>query len=281
MSYLSTSSSEYSEYHDDEEIDKIFKDAKDSIKISNIQYKKCDHKYTEKNKSEMIELCLTCGIEIQLQNNEPEWKNYSEGKKSLERCQYKKADDKSIYKILETCTGIDSIKNDINKEYLTVFNEEIHRGNTLKGILYAVILEKCKEKNILKLPTELYNELSINKKTATGGIKKYTQKKGKLLKYNTEDMIISMFKKVYFHKDFKEKNYSKYEQQLKILYNTKIKNKNSVINSSSPLSVSCALILYYLNSIDKKITIAELNKIISLSPVTVSNLVKVIKEMCE
>ena len=258
------------EYHDNSEMDDIFNMLQQSK--SNTFDKKetsiCFHQTSEKING--INICKECGLEVSIDIGN-EFRSFE--KKNV-RCQHKKENEKTIYVHLDKIKDLPFyIKEEVNREYYEKFNNEIHRGNKLKGVIFAIVFNKCKQHKKPMIPEKLWEDLEIDRKVASCGNKTYTQVMGKTKKntfISIEDYIEPIMKK-FNGNDYDIKNITDICKR--------IKNTSSIINSSTPISICAAIIFYYSNLVKKGITAANYAKIVNLSEITILKLCSHIAEI--
>lgn len=259
----------------DNDLDKIFE------QLSNIKEKEkvealpksdlCFHLNTITSGTNET-ICKDCGLDIS-QNNlliSEDKKFYASDdifKKDQSRCHSRKIEEKTIYKHLDKIKNLTSeLRLSANTFYYKFFQKEIHRGDKLKGIIFAIVFNLCKEAKIAKIPEDIQKDLGIDKKTASVGKKEYTRLAGKQKKieYISVQTYIAPIMKLFNGNDYDIKNVTD-------LY-SKIKYKSTILNSSVPLSVCSALIYYYSKLVNKNISITEFSKITKLSEITITKL---------
>ncbi len=261
-------------YHDSDEIDKIFNildsEKKQRLELISHDTKESDSSlcmHPDIDTTSQVHICKKCGLEIFIA---PVAENkYQNTSRVLTKMDAKK----SIIMHLDKIKSLpDYLKPQINNEYYELF-KTIHRANKLYGILFAMTFKKCRDHDINITPEEIYKDLGIDKKTASGGRREYTKVKEKdtVEKFTTAKNYIKPLMEKFNGNEADINNIQK-------IY-TMIEGKSHVINSSNPLSVCAAMIYYYSNLINKNIPIAEFSKIVGPSVATITKISKNISEI--
>ncbi len=268
-------------YHDSNELDDIFNTMHD-LKSNDVKCNKIKIENKAENtvcihiseKIDGIEICTLCGNEV-LINFGVENKYTITGNKTS-RFSTKTENKKGIKTLLDTITNLPKdIYEESNQEFCEFFTD-ISRGKKLRGIVFAIVFNKAKEKKVSILAGQLYKDLGINKKIASDGKKEYTAKIGKkkiIVNFiSAKDYIPDMVKK-FGCNEYDIKN-------IVNIYET-IKGKSQQINSSTPKSLCAAMIYYYymlltasknVENNKKKISIDEFSKTVELSTLTIQKL---------
>jgi len=228
-------------------------------------------------KEDNLEICIDCGVELFSGiDTEQEWRYYgfndTRFSSDPSRISMRKDEKKNIFKDLDNYGLRGELRDKVNELYLDIVGEdEILRGNTRTGLIFACVLNIFKEMNIPKTTEELSEIIDVSKKTISKGLKMYKLRianRGKKITNNHStacDFIPKIMKKFNSSKEHIEKI-----QQLYL----KIHNKSSLLNSSKPQSVACGLIYYYCKSLNKDITCLDFSKIVNLSEITIFKLAK-------
>lgn len=266
---------DYEEYNDkDNDNDKD----KDDEKSEKKKYS-CKHSKTSNN------ICLSCGMELTNISEQQEWRYFgnSDGRYNSDpsRIRITKTADKNILKELDKYSLSDYIKHESNLLYLKVVNKnEILRGSSRLGLIFAVVYTCYKNSTTPKTSDEINELFKLDKKIISEGLKtlklKLREKNVKLSIHRKPSenilskehlFISSIMDKLNSNKQNKEEVYKLYD---------KIKNRHSSFNSSKPHSVACSLVYYYCKKNKYDITSAEFSELVGLSDITINKLVKLI-----
>jgi transcription initiation factor TFIIIB Brf1 subunit/transcription initiation factor TFIIB len=173
------------------------------------------------------------------------------------------------------------IKHISNDLYLKVVDKnEILRGNSRMGLIFAIVYTCYKNSSTPKTQDEVNEIFQMEKKVISEGIKilklKMFEKNikismsGKDKKFNM--YISSIMNKLNSNNSNKQAVYKLYEQ---------IKDRDSIFNSSKPRSVVSSLIYYYCKKNGNNISISEFSELVGLSVITISKLSKKINDVLE
>ena len=252
-----------------EMLEKIKKTNMDSKINSNI----CIH--SNISVIEMSDVCNDCGKVINMKNFVMEDSKFyvNDTKVDNRRCNSLPVKESNIFKHLDLIKGLpQDIRQMANTRYNMFFRKEVHRGDKLKGIIFAIVFNLYKENGVPILPADIYKYLKISKKTALAGKSDYMRLCGKSITTTCTnptyfiEPIVKLF------------NGTKNDIEIILELYNKIKIKSSVINSSSPYSVFASL-YYYIKSLEGEVDIEEFSKKINLSKITINNLYKNIKRI--
>ena len=223
--------------------------------------------------------CEDCGLHIEknlLFNKE--WKfNNSRNTRDPTRCQFRKTNEKSIVKDIETLCFPDNIVQEANQIYQDVVNGRIYRGNTRRSIIFACIFYAYKKMNQPQSCDALTVLFNLERKDALKGLKIVKLNSNKNIDQNSyitpEDIIKE------FMLQFKADT-SEISNVIKLY--SKIKDKKSLILSRSrPQSIASGVIRYYILRNDKDISIENFKEIVKLSELTINKIVKEITKLLD
>lgn len=219
-----------------------------------------------------VSVCTICGEEnIQLGHIpgiDSYYKQSCSGINNDGRLQYRKTNEKSIWKDVESMGFSDSIIRKANKIYLDTTQDKIYRGNSRKGIICACIFEAYKTTDTPELLDTLIKKFNIPKKQILSGLKSITfnnkSSKRKVSYITPVNIIKSILKKL----SASEKQIS---QVLNIYNNTK--NKSSQLNRARPNSVAAGIVYYWIKTNNKQISIKQFSELVDLSEITINKIV--------
>ncbi len=267
---------------EDKELDNIF------LELLKMQEQKPEEKTVEKSAFEKCkhinthnDYCIDCGLVISHKLVAEESRNFSSEdpfKKEQIRCHYKKNEEKNIFTHLKKIKLRDFTDSDIiecNIVFQVNFKDEIHRGQKLLGIVYAIVYNYLMKSKKPSTPEEIYKCLNIDNKTATTGIKEYARVMMKNGKKNIpRSAEVEHYIETYVRKcnmRTSEEDIKKDIYQVTELYK-QIKDKSKTINSSTPISVCLSIIFYYYNKIGMNIKISDYKNAMDLSDITISKI---------
>lgn len=227
-----------------------------------------------------VDVCVTCGKEISKKiTHTKEWRYYgqSDNRNSSDpnRVQSRKLDSRNIYKDVENMGFNDKIVSSANEIYFEVTKGQIFRANSRRAIIFACIFHSLKLSGKPQSHDKLIHIFNLNRKTGLKGLKHVNLHAPKDSKIRTtyitpENLVEEIMDK------FSATNEQK--QEVIALYH-QIKNKSSRLNRSRPQSVASAIVYYWICKQNKKITLKEFTKKVSLSELTINKIAKEISEV--
>ena len=237
----------------------------------------CSHDETTQESN--VEVCNKCGIELkQILSFEQEWRFYGDGdsknRTDPSRCQYRKVEDKNIFKDLEKRNLFlpKYIALDVNRLYLTVTDGEIKRGKARGRIIYACIKGSLNNNGVPE-PEDLDEKFNLTKKEKSKGMTYYNLRIPKDQRSTVYTSPIHFISRIM--KQFSSSEY--HVSRVNELYG-KIYNRSRLLNSSNPMSSAAGLIYFYCRLIGKDITCSRFSKLVSLSEITCS---RIAREICK
>jgi transcription initiation factor TFIIIB Brf1 subunit/transcription initiation factor TFIIB len=259
---------------DYEEYDEKEEEEKDSDKTN------CKHTKVSGN------ICLSCGIELTNISEQQEWRYFGNSDNRYNndpsRIRITKTIDKNILKELDKYSLSDYIKHESNSLYLKIVNKnEILRGSSRLGLIFAVVYTCYKNSTTPKTSDEINELFKLDKKIISEGLKtlklKLREKNVKLSIHRKPPGTTTLSKEHLFISSIMDKLNSNKQNKEEVykLYD-KIKNRHSSFNSSKPHSVACSLVYYYCKKNKYDITSLEFSKLVGLSDITINKLVKII-----
>ena len=227
-------------------------------------------------------VCIDCGVML---NNsltyEKEWRYYgmtdSKHNSDPNRCTVRKNDDKNIFKDVERLGFGDKVISTANDIYQKVTNQNIFRGNTRKGIIFACIFHAYNINQLPKSCEQLIDIFEIDRKIALKGLKFVNlniPKDFPITRTNvhTEQLILEIMQKFNATRSHIEEALSIYAL---------IKNRSSLLNRSRPQTVASGLVRYYIMNKNPEISIDYFRTRISLSKITINRMTKEIQSVIE
>lgn len=256
------------------------KEVMDAKKVHKSSQKQdCQHTdiFTDNN----IGMCRDCGLEITRDISfEKDWRHYgafdTRSTKDPSRCNARKIEDKTIYKDVEHLGFGELIVSQANLIYQLTSNEQIHRGDLRKGIIFASIFIAYKESGNPQSCEKLIRIFdNMDRKIALKGLKEVNLKLSKnksrkpvhISPVNLIDEIMDDF------------NATKIQKQEVFDLYEKVKNKSSVLNRSRPKSLSAGLLYYYCKKENKEIDIKDFVRKVGLSELTVNKISREIERI--
>ena len=229
-------------------------------------------------------VCLDCGVELVLEYNtpeyeSPEWRNFSESNTDQSRCFVRRVQDRNIITELEVLNIDKKLIDETNNLYLSITKNDILRGSSRKGVIFACLFYIYKLKNNPKTPEELNSIINIPKKVISKGMKYYNLRASKEQKQNTYidpiHFIPSIIDKL---NNFKHKNKQIHldNEDIKNINNLykEIEHKSTLLNRSNPQSVACGLVFYYCQLKNNNINCYQFSKMVLLSDITIGKICK-------
>jgi transcription initiation factor TFIIIB Brf1 subunit/transcription initiation factor TFIIB len=247
------------------------------IQISEVSI--CQHKNITEEKSTNI--CLDCGEELGIKLvSDKEWRYFGySGSKHLPDAERKgrKSQDCNIFKDVENLNFSDNIINKANEIYNQVTNGKIYRGNSRKATVFACVFFAYNITGNPQNHDNLIKIFNINKNIALKGLKFVTINATK--ESNIRNIHITPLN---LAEEIMKKLNAK-EEHIKEVFDLyeKIKNRSSKLNRSRPLSVGAGIVFYWICLKNKNITLEEFAKQVKLSELTISKVLKEIKEIIE
>ena len=210
---------------------------------------------------------------------EQNWTILNEGDavNDSQRCQFRRLADKGIEKDLKKLNFPSDIILIADQYYFDATKGDIKRGNFRKGIMFACVFQAYKDLDKHQTPDVLQEIFKISVKHVSKGIKYFHTRLNKELKtdsdYITAEHFIPNIMKSFNVKD-------KHIEITLELYE-KLKNRDSVFNSSNPHSVACGFIYYYFKKNNVNYSTFNFGKEVGLSEVTISKISNKIDELLE
>lgn len=224
--------------------------------------------------------CANCGIEREKTTfNQKEWRFYgqSDSKKTSDpnRVHFRKIDERTIYKDVETMGFSDKIVSQANELFIKVTNGQIFRGNSRRAIIFACIFQSFKVNNKAQTHEKLIKIFDLSRKIGLKGLKYVSLNSPK-------DSIIhtTYITPINLVEEIMDKFNASVEQKKEVanIY-SQIKNKSSKINRSRPQSVSAGLIYYWICLKGMEISLKEFASKTDLSELTILKIAKEIAEI--
>lgn len=248
--------------------------------ISNKDIKKNDVSEQCTHENEINEsgkrICTDCGIVINsVVSIEKDWRYYGKSDNRYNndpnRVQARKTEEKSIHKDVDNMSFDENIVNKANQIYQYVTDGKIFRGNSRKAIIFACIFHAYKLSGNPQTDATLLQIFNIKRRSGLKGIKMVNQKVCK-----KDD--VTYITPIHIIKDIM-KNFNATEKQIEEVstYYGLIKNKSSSLNRARPQSTASALVYYWIQKNNKKITLKEFAKTVTLSELTINKILKDIK----
>lgn len=221
-------------------------------------------------------ICQDCGIELREHSQSQDWQNfgYNTSKNSTDhnRCNQRNTEkEKSIYKDIENM-GINPEVSDVANEIYLRFIEkdnQINRGDTRKGIIFACVFEALKKLGQTQPAESLASIFKISNKIAMQGIKK--------LKTNLEKSQFSNVNVTPEHIITNTLNqFDATKEQIAeatVIYHT-IKESKMPIANSKPQTIACGIIFYWLTKSGSSVTIKQFAEKVGLRDITIEKVAK-------
>jgi transcription initiation factor TFIIIB Brf1 subunit/transcription initiation factor TFIIB len=236
----------------------------------------CPHTTTITEKGTSV--CTECGEELEFNiSHEKEWKYFGQDEKKIDKkqIQMKKEDDRGIYKDVENLGFSDNITTIANKIYMEVSKNKIFRGNFRKSVIFACIFHAFKLEGKSQSHDSLIQVFNLKKKSGLKGLKHVSLNAPKDSKIRTKYITpVDLIKEIM---DKFSSSSLQIEQVVK-LYDS-IRNKSSKLNRARPQSIASAIVFYWTEMNNKNITIKDFAKKVGLSELTISRIVKEIREV--
>jgi transcription initiation factor TFIIIB Brf1 subunit/transcription initiation factor TFIIB len=230
--------------------------------------KECPH--TDSMQDKNVIVCVSCGKCIQrLYNQHREW-NSQQTRAT--------ADEKNIFKDVESIHFSDHVVQLANSLYLQVTQDKIYRGNARKGIISACIFHAFKiigKPQIYKKIIKLFN---INKKIGLKGLKFVSINAPKhSVIFKTQITPLT-----YIEYYLEELQASEVDvAHVKSLYEQVQRTQCHKLNRSRPQSVASGIVYHWLLQQSRKIPLKMFSKIAELSELTIVKIQKDIKELLD
>jgi transcription initiation factor TFIIIB Brf1 subunit/transcription initiation factor TFIIB len=226
----------------------------------------CMHENATQDKNTIV--CTNCGRCIQkLYNQHREWKSQQTRVT---------ADDRNIFKDVESIQFSDHVIQIANSLYVQVTQDKIYRGNARKGIISACIFHAFKiigKPQIYKKIIKLFN---INKKIGLRGLKFVLINAPKhSVIFKTQITPLTYIEHYMDELHANEQDIA----MVKALYERIEKLQSHKLNRSRPQSVASGIVYYWLCEENRKITLKTFSKITELSELTIVKIQKDIKEI--
>lgn len=224
--------------------------------------------------------CIHCGQEV-IKNitYEKEWRYYgaddTRHTSDPNRCQARKVEERSIFKDVENMGFSDKVVSLANELYSQVTKDKIYRGNSRKSIVFACIFHAYKIMGKPQSCDNLQAVFNLDRKIILKGMKHVNLNAPKNSevrnRYITPVEIVD---------EIMDKLNANQEQKQEVtkLYDL-IHNKSSILNRSKPQSVAAGLIYTYIVKTGRKIEIEEYTKIVNLSQLTITKIMKEIEKI--
>lgn len=269
--------------------------------------------YTNKGET----TCKKCKNTISNVIDNPEWKNYKDGKNNT-RCgmptnvmlpqssmgttikndynfkmirvnkyqqwnsmPYKERSLYKVYKDIEDkCIKAELpliISETAQSYYLIISKTKISRGSNRIGIIAACIYHACKECEAPRSTNELSGLFNINNKIMTKGCKNFTE----IMRMSTDRKRIQKHKSINLH-DFIDRFSHKLElideDQKNIKILSKLCEDLNLINDNTPPAMAAGCIYLYIRLNDKKIEKKQISEVCKISEVTINKCSKKLEE---
>ena len=224
-----------------------------------------------------IVLCIDCGEEISKNIlHDKEWRYYgqvdSKNSSDPNRVQYRKYDERNIYKDVENMGFGDKIVSIANNIYMQVTNGKIKRGNSRKAIVFACIYQAYILSDSPKTHDALIRIFNLTKKNGLQGLKH--------VKLNTpkgHEIHLVHITPIHLIKDIMEKfNAKEYQKEQIINLYKEIKNKDTKLNRARPQSIAAGITYYWICSNRIEIKLKEFSVKVNLSENTIGKMAKLI-----
>lgn len=246
-------------------------------KVKNIK-NECDHLETYQDING-LQICRSCGIEQENEDNEPEWRYFNENENRLsknpERCRMIK---NSNLTTIEDCRRYFPAASEaiislaVSKFNIISANETSTRGNTRKAVLAACLFFAFYDRGESKPSEYITKKFNITQKNMSKGLEMYwkTFREYRTKVIKPKDLIKWVLTSVGI--DIKYLN-----EILKLV--SSLSKKSFLLESCSPQSVASAMVFFWLCLNPKikskmKITKNSFSKSVGISDITVSKLVK-------
>lgn len=236
----------------------------------------CNHESTMCEKG--TEVCLRCGEELHndlASDADFRFFGNSDGKNKSDpsRLNFRKIEQKTIFKDLKNLELPNSIIEEANYLYSLVKQGKIQRGQTRKGIIFACVYTAFKNQGDPQTPEELQPKFDLKRKEASRGLNYFNLHIGKTQK----PIYISSYQIIRKNMALLNADPLHVEQVVK-LYDD-IEKVSNILGKSNPQSRCCGLIYYYCKKIEKDISKDDFAKIVGLSAVTIIKISKQISEV--
>ena len=233
-----------------------------------------------------IHVCRSCGKEVGRKKGTKKWAGIECGKGISDpgRCHIRKVDEKSIFKDVERYGFSSNIVHIANDLYIKVTNNKIYRGDSRKGIIFSCIFHAFKMAGTPQSFESLQTIFSLDRKVILKGMKHVSLYAPKNVEFRSKyitpvDIIDEIMTKLDAGKEHKNAVVDLYNT-VKEKSNT-LTEKNSMINRSKPQSVAAGLVYYYIEKNNRNINIEDYIKLVKLSELTITKLVKEIEKIVE
>lgn len=228
----------------------------------------CTHPDSVQDKNVIV--CVSCGKCIRrLYNQHREWK--SQQTRVV-------ADEKNIFKDVESIQFSEHVVQLANSLYLQVTHEKIYRGNARKGIIAACVFHAFKiieKPQIYKKIIKLFN---INKKIGLKGLKFVSINAPK----NSVIFKTQITPLTYIEYYLEELHANEADvAHVKQLYQEIEATRCHKLHRSRPQSIASGIVYHWLLEQDRKIPLKTFSKIAELSELTIVKIQKDIKELLE
>ncbi len=223
-------------------------------------------------------ICRMCGSEVK-EEVEGRWTGIEGGKgvNDPTRCHARKVDEKSIFKDVEGLGICSSIIHVANEIYLQATRNSIYRGESRRGIIFSCLFHAFKLCGSPQTVESLQVIYPLDRRVMLKGMKHVSLHAPKDSAFRTTyitpvEIIDEVMTKLNATKDHKAEVVSIYE---------KVKNRSSVVNRSKPQSVAAGLVYYYITKQNKRIAMKDFTKVVALSEMTITKLVKEIERIID
>ena len=226
-------------------------------------------------------ICESCGAVLTKEYTfEKEWRYYgsmdTKHNTDPNRCNFRKTDEKTIYKEIEKLNIHTKIVTLANQLYDDVTKSKIYRGNTRKGIIFACVYHAYHLNNNPHSCEQLIQLFEINQKIALKGLKfvNLNLPQDYKMKLNSSIDIRVLIKEVM--NQFNA-NQLQINEVLEIYNN--IENRSSLLNRSRPQSVASGVVRFYIMKRNPSFSNEYFKQKIKLSDLTLSRIVKEIEKI--
>jgi transcription initiation factor TFIIIB Brf1 subunit/transcription initiation factor TFIIB len=193
----------------------------------------------------------------------------------LNRCQYRKTIEKGIKKDLEMLGLPHNIVDIADRFYTQVTNGDIKRSLMRKGIMFACVYQAYMEIDQPQIPEKLAKIFNLDNKNISKGLTYFDSRLPQ-----TQHIKVHNITAEHFIPDILEKFNFKREHINNVLGLYKnIQNKSATLNRSTPHSVACGLVYYYLKKSNVDITASNFGAIVKLSEITITKIEEILGKL--
>lgn len=254
-------------------VNTIYENASKKKKESNEE--KCPHSNIDVIDGNNI--CQDCGVVIEELSYEKEWRYYgstdNKSNKDPSRCNKGKTQQRNIFKDVEGMNFPESIVKLANRDFQTIVGDDIYRSDKRKGIICACVFHTYYNEGEIYTSDYIGQKFNIRRQCISDGMEKYheTFPESRNINITAKDLVRFLLKEAGIPLEPHLNNIKSICAYLE--------NRSSLLNRSSPQSVSAGIIYLYLCLMTKLkdslgLSKIKFSKLVQLSDITVGKIAK-------